>query len=71
MGESRTELLNWLNELLSTRYTKVEQAGSGKNYQKEKNNTWIQFYNVCVGAAYCQIFDSIFGSCFTFFIIFF
>jgi RP/EB family microtubule-associated protein len=36
MGESRTELLSWLNELLSTRYTKVEQAGSGKNYQKEK-----------------------------------
>ncbi|KAG0744833.1 hypothetical protein G6F57_005498 [Rhizopus arrhizus] len=41
MGESRTELLSWLNELLSTRYTKVEQAGTG--------------------AAYCQIFDSIFG----------
>ncbi|KAG1462789.1 hypothetical protein G6F55_002754 [Rhizopus delemar] len=41
MGESRTELLSWLNELLTTRYTKVEQAGTG--------------------AAYCQIFDSIFG----------
>ncbi|KAI9249903.1 calponin homology domain-containing protein [Sporodiniella umbellata] len=41
MGESRTELLGWLNELLSTRYTKVEQAGTG--------------------AAYCQIFDSIFA----------
>ncbi|CAO3675669.1 unnamed protein product [Rhizopus stolonifer] len=41
MGESRTELLGWLNELLNTRYTKVEQAGTG--------------------AAYCQIFDSIFS----------
>ncbi|CAO3667650.1 unnamed protein product [Rhizopus microsporus] len=41
MAESRIELLAWLNELLQTRYTKVEQAGTG--------------------AAYCQIFDSIFG----------
>ncbi|CAO0797840.1 unnamed protein product [Mucor circinelloides] len=41
MGESRTELLAWLNDLLQTRYTKVEQAGTG--------------------AAYCQIFDSIYG----------
>lgn len=30
MGESRTELLAWLNDLLQTRYTKVEQAGTGK-----------------------------------------
>jgi RP/EB family microtubule-associated protein len=29
MGESRTELLAWLNELLQTRYTKIEQAGTG------------------------------------------
>lgn len=29
MGESRTELLAWLNDLLQTRYTKVEQAGTG------------------------------------------
>ncbi|ORZ02698.1 calponin homology domain-containing protein [Syncephalastrum racemosum] len=41
MGESRTELLAWLNDLLQTNYTKVEQAGTG--------------------AAYCQIFDSIYG----------
>lgn len=39
-GESRTELLNWVNDLLQLNYTKVEQLGSG--------------------AAYCQIFDSIF-----------
>lgn len=30
MAESRIELLAWLNELLQTRYTKVEQAGTGK-----------------------------------------
>ncbi|KAI8969218.1 calponin homology domain-containing protein [Mycotypha africana] len=32
MGESRTELLAWLNDLLQTRYTKVEQAGTGGAY---------------------------------------
>ncbi|KAG8761723.1 hypothetical protein FRC14_000107 [Serendipita sp. 396] len=41
MGESRTELLQWLNELLQVNYTKIEQCGTG--------------------AAYCQIFDSIYG----------
>ncbi|ODQ79689.1 hypothetical protein BABINDRAFT_36011 [Babjeviella inositovora NRRL Y-12698] len=39
-GESRSELLLWLNSLLDLSYTKVEQCGSG--------------------AAYCQIFDSVF-----------
>ena len=29
MGESRTELLAWMNDLLQLNYTKVEQAGSG------------------------------------------
>ncbi|KAI9313260.1 calponin homology domain-containing protein [Dichotomocladium elegans] len=32
MGESRTELLAWLNELLALHYTKVEQAGTGAAY---------------------------------------
>ncbi|CEP08953.1 hypothetical protein [Parasitella parasitica] len=41
MGESRTELLAWLNDLTQLNYTKLEQAGTG--------------------AAYCQIFDSIYG----------
>lgn len=30
MGESRTELLAWVNDLLQLNYTKVEQAGTGK-----------------------------------------
>jgi hypothetical protein len=43
MGESRTELLSWLNELLSTRYTKVEQAGTGK-----RKNLFSTFHeNLC------------------------
>jgi len=41
MGESRSELLEWLNNLLGINYSKVEQCGTG--------------------AAYCQIFDSIYG----------
>lgn len=32
MGESRTELINWLNDLLGFSYTKVEQCGSGAAY---------------------------------------
>ncbi|PWN27648.1 hypothetical protein BDZ90DRAFT_232067 [Jaminaea rosea] len=32
MGESRSELLAWLNELLALNYTKVEQCGSGYAY---------------------------------------
>jgi len=40
MGESRQELLAWLNSLLQLNFTKVEQCGTG--------------------AAYCQIFDSIY-----------
>ncbi|WEW55237.1 microtubule integrity protein mal3 [Emydomyces testavorans] len=40
MGESRQELLTWLNNLLQLNITRVEQCGTG--------------------AAYCQIYDSIF-----------
>jgi RP/EB family microtubule-associated protein len=29
MGESRTELLAWVNDLLQLNYTKVEQLGTG------------------------------------------
>jgi len=32
MGESRTELLEWLNNLLQINYTKVEQCGTGGAY---------------------------------------
>ncbi|KAI8641110.1 calponin homology domain-containing protein [Parasitella parasitica] len=32
MGESRTELLAWLNSFLDLNYTKVEQAGTGAAY---------------------------------------
>jgi RP/EB family microtubule-associated protein len=31
-GASRTELLQWLNELLQLNYTKVEQCGAGGAY---------------------------------------
>jgi RP/EB family microtubule-associated protein len=32
MGESRTELIAWINELLQLNYTKVEQCGTGGAY---------------------------------------
>ncbi|KAI0036328.1 calponin homology domain-containing protein [Vararia minispora EC-137] len=32
MGESRSELLGWLNDLLQLNYTKVEQCGTGAAY---------------------------------------
>lgn len=32
MGESRTELIQWLNDLLQVNYTKVEQCGTGGAY---------------------------------------
>jgi len=32
MGESRTELLQWLNDLLQLNYTKIEQCGTGAAY---------------------------------------
>lgn len=32
IGESRTELLNWLNDLLNLNYKKVEQCGTGAAY---------------------------------------
>ncbi|KAL2164021.1 hypothetical protein VTH06DRAFT_3235 [Thermothelomyces fergusii] len=40
MGESRQELVQWLNNLLQLNITKVEQCGTG--------------------AAFCQVYDSIF-----------
>jgi RP/EB family microtubule-associated protein len=40
MGESRQELLSWMNNLLQLNITRIEQCGTG--------------------AAFCQIFDSIF-----------
>lgn len=32
MGESRSELLAWANELLQINYTKIEQCGTGAAY---------------------------------------
>jgi len=32
MGESRTELIQWINDLLQINYTKIEQCGTGAAY---------------------------------------
>lgn len=39
MGESRTELLAWINDLLQLNYTKVEQAGTGTTSDREEGDT--------------------------------
>jgi len=38
MGESRTELLTWLNDLLQLNYTKIEQCGTGMIFKSIKIN---------------------------------
>ncbi|SJX65271.1 EB1-like protein [Sporisorium reilianum f. sp. reilianum] len=43
MGESRTELIHWINELLGFSYTKVEQCGSGAAYAQIIDSI---YYNV-------------------------
>lgn len=70
MGESRTELLQWVNNLLNINYTKVEQAGTGN---RKKENDLIHLARrpthsvlschpyALLGSAYCQIMDSIYG----------
>lgn len=32
MGESRTDLIAWINDLLQVNYTKIEQCGTGGAY---------------------------------------
>ncbi|PWZ01799.1 hypothetical protein BCV70DRAFT_51501 [Testicularia cyperi] len=41
MGESRTELINWLNDLLGLSYTKVEQCGSGAAYAQVIDSIYL------------------------------
>ncbi|GAA5840557.1 hypothetical protein JCM3766R1_000697 [Sporobolomyces carnicolor] len=48
-GESRSELLGWINDLLQLNYTKIEQCGTSSPACTPRT-----------GAAYCQIFDSIY-----------
>ncbi|KAH9968325.1 calponin homology domain-containing protein [Lactifluus volemus] len=41
MGESRSELLAWLNELLQINYTKVEQCGTGAAYCQVLDSIYV------------------------------
>lgn len=36
LGESRTELIGWLNDLLQLNYTKIEQVGTGRHASTKK-----------------------------------
>ena len=44
MGESRSELLAWLNELLQINYTKVEQCGTGAAYCQILDSVYRVFF---------------------------
>lgn len=54
MGESRTDLLAWVNDLLQLNYTKVEQAGTGKREREGqlffslKRYSPYLFFLICV-----------------------
>ena len=43
MGESRTELIAWLNDLLGLNYTKVEQCGTGAAYTQIIDSIYGEF----------------------------
>lgn len=43
MGESRTELIAWVNEILQVNYTKVEQCGTGGAYCQIMDSVYGEF----------------------------
>ena len=45
MGESRTELIAWLNDLLQVNYTKVEQCGTGGAYCQIMDSVFGQSFH--------------------------
>ena len=44
MGESRTELLAWINDLCHLNYTKIEQAGTGRRFFFSRNRILLFFF---------------------------
>ncbi|PVU94200.1 hypothetical protein BB561_002757 [Smittium simulii] len=76
MSKSRQELLAWVNELLQTNYIKIEQLGTGtlslfyllSSVQTSKLGVYLSHPLILtilsvfiLGAAYCQIMDSIYN----------
>ena len=50
MGESRSELLAWVNELLQINYTKIEQCGTGAAYCQILDSIYREYslqFRVC------------------------
>ncbi|POY71235.1 hypothetical protein BMF94_5547 [Rhodotorula taiwanensis] len=61
-GESRTELIQFTNDLLGLNYTKIEQCGELDCPEKALSARTAPCADLArTGAAYCQIMDSIFG----------
>ena len=54
MGESRTELIQWVNDLLQINYTKVEQMGAGGAYCQIIDSIYGTRFNNCADQAKCS-----------------
>ncbi|GAA5846825.1 hypothetical protein JCM9279_004455 [Rhodotorula babjevae] len=64
MASSRTELLEWINDLLQLNYTKVQTVMShtlAASSSQEATRRGRSFAWLGAGGVYCQIIDSIFG----------
>ena len=54
MGESRSDLLLWLNELLQINYTKIEQCGTGAAYCQILDSIYSVFFECLLkSGVYC------------------
>ena len=72
MGESRSELIAWLNELLQLNYTKIEQCGTGAAYCQIIDSVYgafrIDLYSyrtrmlTCLGVVNYQVMCPWYGS---------
>lgn len=55
MSASRTELIQWLNELLQLNYTKVEQCGTGAAYCQILDSIYGSLLDPAVIDVFCGL----------------
>lgn len=56
MGESRSDLLLWLNELLQINYTKIEQCGTGAAYCQILDSIYSVFFECLLMVSTADMF---------------
>lgn len=56
MGESRSDLLAWLNELLNINYTKIEQCGTGGAYCQILDSVYGTYSFLCRSSSDTQFY---------------